>query len=236
MQDAYVGDIGDYGKYGLLRRISKTSFCLAVNWYKVKPAGVDKQKDEKGIEYLNRPEIYRKYDPELFDELFRLVIKEQKRKIEEIEALDIGAASFFSEEIPKERDMWHEQGLLETQRADIVFLDPDNGLATGKMIKRNTYSEKHVLWKELRDYYVRGQSVILYQHRPRMTKDEAVLEGIREFNRSYLKADFLSGLKFTPYQNRYYFFFCHKEHVDELKKVIDDMDENWQKICKQIEI
>ena len=37
MQDNYVGDIGDYGKYGLLRAIVSQKLELAVNWYKVWP-------------------------------------------------------------------------------------------------------------------------------------------------------------------------------------------------------
>lgn len=236
MQDAYVGDIGDYGKYGLLRNISNTSLHLAINWYRAKPAEVNKQDDGKFINYLKQPEIYRKYDSELFDELFRIAIKEQQRKVEEIEAIDMIVAYFFSKEISKRREVWHNQGLSKTRKADIVFLDPDNGLATRKMMKDGSYSEKHVLWNELKDYYDRGQSVILYQHRPQRTKGEDAIEGITEFNRSYLMADFLLGLEFHKYTNRYYFFFCHNEHAKELKRVIDFMSKNWQGMCKQIEI
>lgn len=236
MQDAYVGDIGDYGKYGLLRNIGNSSLCLAVNWYKVKPTKLNKQNDGKYINYLTQPEIYRKYDSALFDELCRIVINEQRRKIEEIEAINIGVTYFFSEEILERRKAWHSQGLSKTQKADIVFLDPDNGLATRKMMKNSSYSEKHVLWNELKDYYDRGQSVILYQHRPQITKREVVIEGIIEFDRSYLMADFLFGLEFPKFTNRYYFFFCHNEHANELKKVIDYMCINWQGMCKQIQI
>lgn len=121
MQDAYVGDIGDYGKYGLLRKIGNTFLHLAVNWYRVKPAKGNKHDDGKFIGYLKQPEIYQKYDPELFDELFRIVMEKRQRKIEELEAINIGAAYFFSEEIPKSREAWHNQGLLKTQKADILF-------------------------------------------------------------------------------------------------------------------
>lgn len=37
MQDKYVGDIGDYGKFGLLRAISTSGLSLAINWYKTGP-------------------------------------------------------------------------------------------------------------------------------------------------------------------------------------------------------
>lgn len=95
---------------------------------------------------------------------------------------------------------------------------------------------KHVLWNELKDYYDKGQSVILYQHRPQRTKSEDMIERITEFNRSYLMADFLFGLEFHKYTNRYYLFFCHNKHANELKKVIAYMNTNWKGMCKQIEI
>ena len=38
MQDNYIGDIGDYGKYGLLREICAEAMSLSVNWYRVIPA------------------------------------------------------------------------------------------------------------------------------------------------------------------------------------------------------
>ena len=33
MQNRYTGDIGDFGKLGLLRQISEAEFSIGVNWY-----------------------------------------------------------------------------------------------------------------------------------------------------------------------------------------------------------
>ena len=33
MKDQYVGDIGDFGKYGLLRYLNGRSLRIGVNWY-----------------------------------------------------------------------------------------------------------------------------------------------------------------------------------------------------------
>ena len=44
MQDNYVGDIGDYGKYGLLRNVTVAGLRLAVNWYRVIPTRQGKQR------------------------------------------------------------------------------------------------------------------------------------------------------------------------------------------------
>lgn len=37
MQDRYAGDIGDFGKFGLLKALLAEGFSLGVNWYKAKP-------------------------------------------------------------------------------------------------------------------------------------------------------------------------------------------------------
>ena len=33
MKNQYVGDIGDYGKYALLRFLSKQGYSIGINWY-----------------------------------------------------------------------------------------------------------------------------------------------------------------------------------------------------------
>ena len=161
MQDNYVGDIGDYGKYGLLRNVTATGLRLAVNWYRVIPTRPGKQEDGKYTSYLDKPEIYRHYDPELFDCLADIVHR-QKRSIEEIEASGVLTAAFFSDAlVPANRSHWHQAALASTIGTDIVFLDPDNGLESAKMHERRSAKEKHTTWQEVKDYYDRGQSVIL---------------------------------------------------------------------------
>ena len=51
MQDAYVGDIGDYGKYGLLRAVTASGLRLSVNWYRTVPCETEKKRG-KGAEKL----------------------------------------------------------------------------------------------------------------------------------------------------------------------------------------
>jgi hypothetical protein len=33
MQDRYVADVGNFGKYELLRNIAKTNLIIGINWY-----------------------------------------------------------------------------------------------------------------------------------------------------------------------------------------------------------
>ena len=99
MQDLYVGDIGDFGKYGLLRKVCGSDLTLAINWYKVSPKTLNKQNDGRYIDYLSQPKQYRYYDTVLFDTLQTIVLKESQRTICEIEKSGLLDAIFFSDNI-----------------------------------------------------------------------------------------------------------------------------------------
>ena len=235
MQDSYVGDIGDFGKYGLLRQINRTPLRLAVNWYHVFQQKPGKQNDGKFIDYLTSPNQYRRYDPKLFDVLRKIVVEEASRSLHEIEKSNIIEADFYSEVISGNRSRWHQNAIIGTRKADVVFLDPDNGLETEHMHQRDSATEKHVKWDELKDYYDRGQSVILYQHRPQMTKKDICIQSILTMNDGFLCADHVYLLEFPRYTNRFYFFFVHHDHSAVLKQVCDFMDKNWDGLCRQID-
>lgn len=227
MQDNYVGDIGDYGKYGLLREICAESISLSVNWYKVIPEKPGKQDDGKYTQYLNDAKQYRYYDPELFDSLQKIVILERDRRIERIQEENLFQASFFSEALGTERKKWHSRALEQTRNSDAVFLDPDNGLETEKMYSSGGATQKHVKWGELKDYYIRGQNVILYQHRPQMISKEKCIENIFYFQENYLSADHVKLLEFPKYTNRFYFMFLHNNAVVCFERICSSMVKKW---------
>lgn len=227
MQDNYIGDIGDYGKYGLLREICAEAMPLSVNWYRVVPKKAGKHDDGKYISYLSMPQLYREYDPVIFDALHKIVIQEQNRRIERIEQENLFPAIYFSMPLEAERKAWHNQALEQTKNAKVVFLDPDNGLETTKMYQTGSATEKHVKWAELKDYYTRGQNVILYQHRPQMTTKEKCIESVLYFQKNYLLADCVRLLEFPKYTNRFYFMFLHENDKAAFERVCFSMVQKW---------
>ena len=233
MQDNYIGDIGDYGKYGLLRAVCAEKMVLSVNWYRVEPKKPAKQDD---VNYLFEPQRYREYDPVLFDALHKVVVQKQERRIEEIEQANLFSATFSSETISVDRSMWHKRALRRTEAAKVVFLDPDNGLETIKMHQTNGATKKHVKWEELRDYYTRGQNVILYQHRPQMTAKDKCIASIMEFQKNYLMADCVKLLEFPKYTNRFYFMFVHERDRAIFEQICKKMTQKWDRndFCREI--
>ena len=236
MQDNYTGDIGDYGKYGLLREICAAGLSLSANWYRVDPKVIGKQDDGKYIEYLSKPQVYRDYDPALFDALHRIVKEDDNRRIARIEQARLFGAVYFSTEICTDRAAWHRDALERTHDTDVVFLDPDNGLETFRMHQMGGATEKHVKWAELKDYYTRGQSVVLYQHRPQMTAKSKCIEDIMHFQETYLLADCIKLLEFPKYTNRFYFMFLHQSHKSVFDRICRTTAQKWGKdgFCREI--
>jgi hypothetical protein len=54
--------------------------------------------------------------------------------------------------------------------ADVVFLDPDNGLQIRSCRYGARRSSKFVYWSERRALWARGHSIVVYQHLPRVSR------------------------------------------------------------------
>ena len=125
MQDRYTGDVGDFGKYGLLRAIALPevigmggpSLKLGVLWYPQPNEGHNQ--DGKHVSYLSlrKRQDYRICDPHLYDCLARIVNERKRRAVSEVEKSNIlGAdARFFSEGCSSgpraKRTEWHAKAL-----------------------------------------------------------------------------------------------------------------------------
>lgn len=76
------------------------------------------------------------------------------------------------------REAWFAEGLAQVAAADIVFFDPDNGLAPSNVSKHSKASAKYVFLDELKSCLANGKSVVLYQHRNRV-KDQICTQFVR---------------------------------------------------------
>jgi hypothetical protein len=79
VKNQYFGDINDYRKYGLLRTLcGGGQLKVGVYWMLTIS---DQRTDGRLIRYLGKPELWRSYDPELFDCLQEWVADPQSRNI-----------------------------------------------------------------------------------------------------------------------------------------------------------
>lgn len=133
MKDQYVGDVKDFAKYALLKRLAGSSgedrLRLGVVWYLTPPGG--RYGLDTAYLKLPRPNMYTEADPELFSGLQRLIEKD-RRSIEEVpsDGLLPPDTAFFAVPVdPAARRHWFYLALEATSLCDLVFLDPDIGLA-----------------------------------------------------------------------------------------------------------
>ena len=158
MQDRYTGDIGDYGKLGLLRCLAAAGLRVGVNWYRT--SDEDHNEDGKFTQYVQASgqTSYRPYDPLLWDSLAQIVNSGQQR-VESLETPDILDAVFYNEPLDFRkvsfreragiRADWHRRALAALDGCETVFVDPDNGLmvpSARRSKKANKYGrQRHLL-------------------------------------------------------------------------------------------
>ena len=171
MQDRYAGDIGDYGKTGLLRALRARGLTVAINWYLTEPLKTEKKTDgsfKQGDGKYLIPEKLIICDSALAETLTGIAQGETRSVSALEEANLISGALYHHDPVPvKGRSDWHRAALRKFKNADLVFLDPDNGLLVKSVGKSSVKSVKYAFYEEVRDYLQQGQSVLIYNHRCR---------------------------------------------------------------------
>lgn len=160
----YVGDINDYRKYALLRTLSAGGANrIGVCWMLTPPDG----KDGNRRNYAK----YQHCDPELFDVLVPTLDDPSLRRVSYIEESGIiPGTTFHADPLPPgaaERAAYMTECRVRFADTDLVFFDPDNGIAS-PATKPGQTSTLHVSLDEAVAFYGEGKSVLLYQHRPKL--------------------------------------------------------------------
>ena len=240
MQDRYIGDVGDFGKYVLLNEIYKNSdeeFKLGVNWYYV-TREERKTGDGRHTNYLSddnpNSKKYRNCFPNLYDRLRRIVNCGQRNLREiEISAVLPKETIFYSKPAPyssrspvrriADRENWFEESLAKLKMADIILLDPDNGIPSEKVKKTHKKAIKYVFTDEIQRYYESGKSLIIYTHRDR-TPQPGYKRKLLSITTTLPKAwGKIKVLKFKRVSVRHYVFLIQNEHNDLIVRTIENL-------------
>ena len=175
MRDNFFGDIGDFGKYGLLRALSglvpqrSKRLALGINWYFF---------PDTGVNYLDDSTL-RERDPALFSALYD-AMKASRRNVASVGSMGLFDPDtiYFDAPVPArldQRQVWITEASEKMQRCKLICLDPDSGLTTGNMGSAKI-SSKHVYCDELMPFIARRQAVVVYHHMPRKSPvEEAAL-------------------------------------------------------------
>ena len=171
MQDRYVGDVGDFVKYGLLRAIRGTK-RLGVAWYlhpNAGPAG-----DGKHIDYLKHPDRWRHLDCDLFDTLKELIAGD-RRSVANIQKYGIlGNAAFAADRLKiaevkaRDRERWRHHWFDRTKRqladCDLVYADPDNGIVPNDRFRPGRQESAKRIPVAEAIALAEGRTAVIYHH------------------------------------------------------------------------
>jgi len=183
MQDRYTGDVGDFGKYGMLRALTGVHppgqvNRLGVVWYRTSPEAVadrPEQKDGKHRAYLSKGRAYAGCDPALFQAM-QVFLDPSQRAVGALPETGLFPEDtvWFDEELSfaavaagdraLHRDRWFARALEATRPCSVVFLDPDNGLMAKSVRPKDLTGPKFVAIEEARAFLDRGQSLVVYHH------------------------------------------------------------------------
>jgi hypothetical protein len=249
MQDRYVGDVGDYGKYGLLRALARHSAdCgpLAIVWCRYPDESHNS--DGRHTSYLSSP-AFAGLDPELHSTL-RGIISRKERRIKAVQQAGIFQPdTIYFEDTPHAvagakpsqriaaRAEWRARALDATCHAGVVFFDPDNGLETKSVPKSHPKAGKYIYWDDLLPFWTRGQSLIVYHHLNRTSPAAVQTAALRhEFMMHFGSVPFLDALLFRRGSCRHFWVVGQKRHANFLRDFIRKfLDVGWHAHFSSIE-
>ena len=228
MKNQYVGDIGDYGKYGLLRFLGLHGITVGINWYLT---GRDETGNGAITGYLNSPG-QKECDPVVFSALERIVktYSQDERRVQMIQDENlIPAAIYYSDEVnlqdknPKDRvylrRFWYNRSIIALKNAELIFADPDNGISYHET-SRSKKGEKYVFPEEIAGYYYRGKDVVFYCHKGRRNEDKwrQAVVSIAVF----IPEAKVYDLAFYGGPRRSYIFVVHPENAERYRELLNE--------------
>lgn len=225
MKHQYFGDVNDYRKYGLLRALqSSGDLALSVAWMATPDDG---STDGNLRRYLEDESHWAAHDPELYHFLRTMLSGSRRPDLSMIEGSEIlPRAHYYSatvqDDIPGRR-VW-STGLLEAARdADLVFLDPDNGLEIASKPMGCKGSSKYLAWAEVDALAAAGKSLVIYQHFTREPRDEFICR-IGSLVRQHSNAAFLEAFR-TPHV--LFLVAGQRWHEQVLTNALSHVERNW---------
>lgn len=235
MKNQYVGDIGDFGKYSMLRAFVDAGVKVGVNWYLTENDGSN---DGKFTDYLKKGKM-RRYCPEIFDALIDIADKKDK-SVTDIEDSGILPGVRFYSDILKpdgtpgdreqERSCWFQESMHELADSELIFMDPDNGLLESDDPTK-LGGEKYVLPSEVESYFIEGHNVVYYCHKGRRPYEQWEAHKSLMFER--IKDAKPAILTYHKGSQRSYIFLIHEEDFVKYRKIIDRILSGWHKIFSE---
>ena len=182
IQLRYLGGIGDFGKFALLRHLMRDR-RLAVCCY-LRSENDEAKDRERHFDYLKHRDEFRHFAPELFDQLteFDGGRRSVAAPLTELQTSKmLGNAVFLSKQVPKQvslRRRWVDELVASAHGANLVFLDPDHGIQ-GKRL-----TDRHVALAEIAALRLPHRALIIsHQQSDRQSEVKLLADRMRSHGR-----------------------------------------------------
>ena len=225
MKHQYFGDLSDYKKYSVLRALAHDGQLRTMVAWMLTPN--DEGNEGNVNQYLRKPDEWRQFEPDVFDFLHESVVVNETKDLRLVENNDIvpGTDYFWNilADNRDERQAYFKELHREARDHDIVFLDPDTGIATNSIVKGRKGSSKYIFWDEMEDLWDRDHSLLVYQHFPRVNRIAYINDKIDEI-RSNLDFHQTYAIR-TTYM--VYFLILQEGHAPHLEGLKDSIEGKW---------
>ncbi|MDD5716818.1 MAG: hypothetical protein PHW64_03370 [Sulfuricurvum sp.] len=225
MQNRYTGDIGDFGKFLLLKHLFPND-PIATIWY-LFPDENHNTDGSHTVEEGNTT-LYRHchtLDPYLC-ERFNSIHKQPFRKIELFETYQVlPNGRYFKELIVGEgadyRKSWLERSIafIQNNYSSVVCLDPDNGIEPSCMTKLSLIKQgKYATYTEIEHFFALTcvKHLVIYQHFHRRCSHEVQMQEAKaKFESLYEGRGVVTIIRHNPVQARFYILLSKKEYTLE---------------------
>jgi hypothetical protein len=243
LQNRYVADIGDYVKLAILRALAFDR-RMGVAWWRFPDE--PRKRDGAHREYLERPNEWKHFDPVLFEALSRIE-REKKRDVRAIEEAGIlPNAVFASDEVPckdhhflvrpTKRLEWLEKIKTKLRQCDLVFLDPDNGIASEWLRLTRQYAGKSVTIGEMKELQNGTRPMVVYHHQTRRRGGHSseICDLAARLRESGLNVS--GALRAKPWSPRVFFMLNADRQLRERAKSIAELWGSWISWHPDVEI
>ena len=201
MKAQYVGDIGDFGKVLLLKHLAGLSLKIGVNWVLTKNDNTNAGED-RGYAKYRGINCLCCCDKSLLECIVQLAqTKKSERKIADLENRSIRNDEAFK--------------CLNPDVADLVFFDPDNGIGGD-----HGESPKHVYLPDLRRYWERGQSLMIYHHLGKRESHEKAIKTLTEQLQRFPNSH-VTSYRFRRGTARVFLLCLQPKYIDRVSKPED---------------
>lgn len=238
MQDRYAGDVGDFGKLGLLRHLcgetaqdSHPRLKPGVIWYRV--TDETHNGDGRHTSYLKRnprnDRRFRACDETVYDAL-AAVVGSNRRTVAALERADLlPNAVYWDAVISTPRGGWFDRALKAMAGCDVVFVDPDNGIECADLRDTQARSCKFVFRSEIQSLVLQGKSVVVYHHTGRLggTAEEQTKRHLQKLHDEFSLPQRPFGVLFRRGTTRAYIILPGPNHRDVLLERTNALVQKW---------